>query len=81
VNVPEDEPREGVLIQALADMLMRSKTGILYSANKFGIEVFKVRGHAGQDALAISPADAKRIIADDTKRVKIIKPEELLGGE
>ena len=82
IERPNPSPREAVLVLELARSLRRSFEGIRIMARRLNIETFRVPNEkGGPSMIAVTPDDARKIIAEIPKPVKLIKPEELLGGE
>lgn len=74
---PEPERRYVFLID-LAVYLGRTVCGVQGKAQRLGCHMEYVRRpESGKAALAVSPEDAKRIIAADIKPADIMKPEDL----
>ena len=67
-----------VFLRDIADYLKRTVSGIHVKTRKLGMTPVMVRRDgSGKGALAVTAAEAKLIIASDTKAVEIVRPEDL----
>jgi hypothetical protein len=80
---PDEEhiARKYVFLIDLAEFLGRTGTALQAKARKLGINpVFIRREVSGKAALAVTEAEARRLIDLDIKSATILKPEDLLNA-